>query len=247
MKSSVDTAKPLALVLVLMLLPTLAIGTSEAAQDGLSGIWEGAIEVPNQPLGVIVTLRSASDGSWSGTIDIPAQNLAEFPLSNIAADDGTVTFAMVGVPGDPVFRGVWDPPSATISGDFEQGGGNVPFSLTRTGDVDPVESTALDPALAAEVVGDWSGELNAGGQNLRLVFHIVAAADGSLSGTMDSPDQGQNGLGLSAVAFDGTTLRVDLTYAGAYFEGDLSPDGNAIAGSWNQGGGAAPLTVTKQR
>ena len=43
-----------------------------------------------------------------------------------------------------------------------------------------------------------------GGQALRLAFHIEAGADGSLTGTMDSPDQGQTGLMLSDIAFDGT-------------------------------------------
>ncbi len=254
MKSFVVVSRFPAALLAASLLSAPASATPSAApsaappvsQEGPSGVWEGAIEVPNQSLGVIVTLRDGGDGTWAGTIDIPAQNLAEFPLSDVAVNDGAVTFRMAGVPGDPAFRGTWDAAGETISGDFEQGGAVFPFRLTRTGDAETVESTGVDPELAAKVVGTWSGRLDAGGQVLRLAFHIQAAADGSLSGTMDSPDQGQTGLGLSSVSFDGTTFRADLTYAGAYFEGNLSADGSEIAGSWNQGGASLPLTVTKQ-
>jgi hypothetical protein len=42
-----------------------------------------------------------------------------------------------------------------------------------------------------------------------------------------------------------TTLRIDLTYANAYFEGAMAGDGNSFDGNWNQGA-ALPLTVTKQ-
>ncbi len=236
------------LLLILMLAPLAAVAAPAGVQDGPSGVWEGAIEVPGQAIEIIVTLRGSEDGAWAGTIDIPAQNLAEFPLSDVAVAADSVTFAMAGVPGDPLFIGTWNAEPQTISGDFEQGGGALPFSLERVGDAAPVETTAttMDPEVAAKAAGTWSGSLAAGGQALRLIFHIEADADGSLSGTMDSPDQGQTGLTISEIAFDGATLRVDLTYAGAYFEGDLSADGSSVVGSWNQGGASVPLTVTKQ-
>ena len=189
--------------------------------------------------------RGSADGAWVGTIDIPAQNLADFPLSDVAAGAESVTFAMSGIPGDPVFSGSWDAEAQTISGDFAQGGGVFPFSLTRTGDVAAAEPASTDPETAARVEGTWSGTLNAGGQALRLIFHIEADG-GSLSGTLDSPDQGQMGMPISAVAFDGTTLRVDLTYAQAFFEGAISADGTTLDGSWNQGGGSLPLALQKQ-
>jgi hypothetical protein len=227
---------------LLLLLPFDA----DAAQEGPHGVWNGAIEVPGQPLAITVTLRSDSDGVWSGTIDIPAQNLAGMPLSAITVSDNSVGFAMAGVPGDPVFTGTWDAAGEAIDGDFRQGGGSYPFHLARSGDAGPAAArTAVDADTAAAVTGTWSGTLAAGGAELRLIFRL-AYADGALSGTMDSPDQGQTGLPLSEVAFDGNLLRLDMTYAGAYFEGELAEDGASIAGNWNQGGAAVPLTLQKQ-
>ena len=238
-------ARDLGSVLLALLMLSSAFAAPAAAQDGPSGVWEGAIEVPGQALQVIVTLRSGGDGAWVGTIDIPAQNLADFPLSEVVAGAESVTFAMSGIPGDPVFSGTWDATAQTISGDFRQGGGVFPFTLTRTGDAAATETASTDPETAARVAGTWSGMLNAGGQDLRLIFYIEADG-GSLSGTMDSPDQGQTGMPISAVVFDGTILRVDLSYAQAFFEGALSADGTTIDGSWNQGGGSLPLMLQKQ-
>ena len=48
----------------------------------------------------------------------------------------------------------------------------------------------------ADVVGSWIGTLNAGGQQLRLVFHIERDASGTLTGALDSPDQGAYGMAL---------------------------------------------------
>ena len=85
------------------------------SQADPSGVWQGTLEIPTQALEITVTLRTGADGALSGTIDIPAQNLADFPLSDIAVADGSITFAMAGVPGDPVFKGSWDAAAQTIS------------------------------------------------------------------------------------------------------------------------------------
>ena len=234
------------LLFLVVLIVSLPSGVIARPQDGPHGVWTGAIEVPGQTLEIIVTLRATAGGNWTGSIDIPAQNLSDFALSDVAVAAGSVTFTMAGIPGEPLFLGSWDAEKQTISGDFEQGGQAFPFSLSRTGDAQPAPSTvSVDAATAAKVVGSWSGALSTGGGELRLIFHIEYA-DGSLSGTLDSPDQGQTGLAASAVAFDGTTLRVDLSYAQAFFEGTLSADGSEIEGNWNQGGGSLPLTVQKQ-
>jgi hypothetical protein len=232
----------LSLLIAVLLLPT----ATADAQEGPQGVWEGAVEVPGQPLGVVVTLRSSASGAWSGTIDIPAQSLADFPLSDVTVDGDAVSFAMSGIPGNPAFSGTWSAAEQSIRGDFLQGGGSYPFNLDRTGDAPMMDSSGtVDADTAAKVVGTWSGALSAGGGQIRLVFHITYA-DGALGGTMDSPDQGQTGLQLTSVSFDGTTFRADMTYAGVFFEGALADDGASIVGNFNQSGVAVPLTVEKQ-
>ncbi len=49
-------------------------------------------------------------------------------------------------------------------------------------------------AYSQDVTGDWQGSLSAGGAELRLVLHITKGADGALKATLDSVDQGANGI-----------------------------------------------------
>lgn len=104
---------------------------------------------------------------------------------------------------------------------------------------------ALTFSLAAGLEGDWSGALEAGGQKLRLVVHLKAAPDGSLSGSLDSVDQGANGLPLSAVKISGDEVALELAVAQASFVGRLNPARDEMKGEWRQGGAALPLTLAR--
>ena len=99
-------------------------------------------------------------------------------------------------------------------------------------------------AYAQDVTGTWQGTLSAG-KELRVVITISSAAAGGLSGTMYSIDQGGQGISLNAVTLQGRTVRFAVSAIGGAFEGQLSANGNAIAGNWSQGGSPLPLTLTR--
>ena len=107
----------------------LCAGAPSHAQGSVAGLWKGQIEIPSQPLTVHVNLAE-DDGGWTGSIDIPAQGATALPLGGIAIGDGSsVTFAIQGVPGDPVFSGRLE--GGVIRGQFRQGGAEFPFTLGR--------------------------------------------------------------------------------------------------------------------
>lgn len=94
-------------------------------------------------------------------------------------------------------------------------------------------------------VGSWMGTLTLGGTDLRVVFHLEREADGRLSGTMDSPDQGATDLSISRVLVQADTLRLEVpSIAGAY-AGVLEDDTRTLEGQWVQGGARLPLTLEK--
>ncbi|HEX6973723.1 MAG TPA: alpha/beta fold hydrolase [Vicinamibacterales bacterium] len=95
------------------------------------------------------------------------------------------------------------------------------------------------------IEGDWQGILAAGGQNLRLAFHIKRAEGALLTGTLDSLDQGALGLRIDTVTFSGSTVRFDMKAPLARYEGTLSADGSKIEGTWMQGGASLPLMLTR--
>lgn len=96
------------------------------------------------------------------------------------------------------------------------------------------------------LVGTWVGALALpSGTSLRVVFHVTAAGDGTLSGTMDSPDQGASGIPLSDVSHVVADIHFGVSAIRAAFEGHLSTDHSSIVGTWSQGGLSLPLTLKR--
>jgi uncharacterized damage-inducible protein DinB len=94
--------------------------------------------------------------------------------------------------------------------------------------------------------GVWSGALNAGGTNLRLVLKVSKASDGTLTAKLDSPDQGATDLPVDSVTLQNTSLRFEMKQIGGLYEGTMNQDGSEIVGQWQQGGLSLPLTFKRQ-
>lgn len=98
------------------------------------------------------------------------------------------------------------------------------------------------PAQAQKVVGDWQGTLKAGAVDLRIVLHVVSGDNGTLSATMDSIDQGANGIPVTAVSLTGSTFVFSIDPIKGSYEGRINADGS-IEGTWTQGGSTLPLVL----
>ena len=61
------------------------------------------------------------------------------------------------------------------------------------------------------LVGTWSGKLNVGALSLSLVLHLEQA-DGYVTATIDSPDQGAKGIGAykEFLSDDSIALKIDM-------------------------------------
>ena len=79
---------------------------------------------------------------------------------------------------------------------------------------------------------------------IRLAF-AVKEADGKLTATLDSPDQGATGLPFPEADLKGGKVRIASKALGVAYAGKLSDDGKAIAGEWTQGGASLPLTMAR--
>ncbi len=97
-----------------------------------------------------------------------------------------------------------------------------------------IAAVGLAHAQTNDITGDWQGTLAAGSANLRLVLHVTEAADGSLKANLDSVDQGAN-IPVNSITFKDFKLSLSLDSIHGAYEGNVSPDGNAISGTWMQG------------
>ena len=88
--------------------------------------------------------------------------------------------------------------------------------------------------------GDWRATLDAGAAKLALILHIVRK-DGTLTATLDSPDQGATGLAVESITVDGKSLRFEMKSLGADYEGVFSSDGSQVDGEFRQQGQKLPL------
>ena len=105
-------------------------------------------------------------------------------------------------------------------------------------------SRADEPAKPSPLAGFWLGTLQIGAVPVRLAF-AVKEADGKLTATLDSPDQGAAGLPFPETELKGGKVRIASKALGVAYTGKLSDDGKAIAGEWTQGGTSVPLAMSR--
>src|SRR5204862_4602021 len=85
-------------------------------------------------------------------------------------------------------------------------------------------------SCAQDITGDWNGTLKPGGGELRLVLHITKNADGSLKATLDSIDQGANGIPVSAITLKDSKLNLTVNPVKGTYDGKVNADASEIAG-----------------
>ena len=95
------------------------------------------------------------------------------------------------------------------------------------------------------IAGNWLGTLKAGAVELRVLVKIKSTDEGTLSGKLDSLDQGVKDLPIDVLTLEDSELRMELKSIGAVFEGTLNPMRNKIDGNWRQGGNVLPLEFEK--
>ncbi len=105
----------------------------------------------------------------------------------------------------------------------------------------PAEGSAVSEAEKA-VIGIWNGTLKVPGLDLRLVFKIKETPEGTLTGTMDSIDQGAELIPVDSIQVAGGKVRFDIRAVNSYFEGVFDDQGKLI-GKWHQNGMAFPLNL----
>lgn len=96
----------------------------ENSLEMIEGVWDGSINVPNQPLPIFITFEKEI-----GTISIPIQNLSDYPLTSVTLKESDLFFEM-DLQGQRItFDGKIE--QDKISGTFTQQGQSFPFELTR--------------------------------------------------------------------------------------------------------------------
>jgi uncharacterized protein len=105
--------------------------------------------------------------------------------------------------------------------------------------------TIAQTADQRPIVGDWEGTLNPGAQpKKRIVVHITAEQDGTLSGSIDYPDQDTSGIQMTAITYKNPALHFESTPDLSAYDGTISKTNPpSIVGTFKQGGNSLSLTL----
>lgn len=104
-----------------------------------------------------------------------------------------------------------------------------------------VATLATASLYAQSLEGSWIGKLDLGMMSLNLVLNFTTDADGRLSCTMDSPDQGAKGIAAKVEKTGKDSVRVSVPTILATYEGVLK-DGE-LRGTFKQNGYSFPLNL----
>ena len=83
-----------------------------------------------------------------------------------------------------------------------------------------------------KIAGDYLGTLGP----LHVKLHLKVDPSGLVTGTLDSPDQGANGIPCAGFHLDGQVLSFTVPAVHGSWKGTVANDGASLSGTWDQGG-----------
>jgi hypothetical protein len=215
----------------------LALSPLCGAQAQIAGDWLGTLSAGGAQVHLALHIKAAEDGSLTATLDSADQGAYGIPVATITLKDSNLNLAVDAV--HATYEGTVNKDATEIDGTWTQG---MPLDLTfNRGRATPAPAAAK-LATPSDIDGSWTGTLDAGGAQLRIIFRIVNTQDG-LTAQMQSPDQVTIWIAASSVTRAGDTLTITLQGLGATFEGRISADRGTIDGTFTQGAANLPLLL----
>lgn len=99
------------------------------------------------------------------------------------------------------------------------------------------------PAEESPLAGDWTGRLDVPNARIHLALHVTRLEDGTLKGTLDSPEEGVKGAALEEIRLDLNLVRFRCKVLDASYFGKIG--GDTITGTLKQRGFAMKLVFQR--
>jgi pimeloyl-ACP methyl ester carboxylesterase len=211
-----------------------------AKPSDIDGTWSGTLDTGSAKLRIVFHITNTEDGLIA-TMDSPDQNLKGMPITSVTRNGTSIKIEAKQINGS--FSGSIAADLSSIDGKWSQNGAEIPMLVKRVKDQAQAE-VERKPAKPSDIDGAWIGKLDTGTLRLRIVFRITNTQDG-LTATLDSPDQGMNGLPGTAVTREGSSLKIETNQIDGIFAGKIAADATAIDGTWTQRGHSFPLALTR--
>jgi hypothetical protein len=234
-----------ALTLKRMTNPDMGAPLTEAdyaprVNSDVQGIWKGTVQAGPRQLAVTLKIAEPSAGNYRAEMDRVEWGGEHIPASSITREGDTIKigFHLLGN-----FEGRVNAGAGQLAGDWTEDGKPYPVVFGRMDGQAEQASKSYTPAGPLELQGHWKGTLELPNGQLHFVFHIAKLPDGSVSATMDNPDQGANNILATTAEF--TPPKVSIMWGGVrgVFNGALK--NGQLTGTWRQRGAVHPLTLSR--
>jgi hypothetical protein len=209
------------------------------AQSQIVGDWRGTLHAGGAELRLVLHVAAGKDGALAATLDSVDQGALGIPVTAISLNNSKLSLAVDAVHG--TYAGTVNKDASEIDGTWTQG---QPLELNFKRGAAMPPPVAAKPAAPSDIDGTWTGILNAGSTQLRIVFKLVNTQDG-LTAKMQSPDQSPLWIPATGVKRAGSSLTIEVKGIGAVLVGKIADGQTSIDGTFTQMGYAIPLSLQR--
>ncbi len=228
--------------LVSIVLLLLVASSASAAAPDFTGSWQGALEVGAASLRLRFDVRQDDAGGLTGDMYSLDQGSQALPCGVTASGD-TLRVEVAAIRGG--FTGVRAADGESIEGVWSQGGRKLPLTVRRRDGAADAEGTRVDDQPHGGLMpGAWVGALQVGAIRLRLQMN-VSESDGLLDVTMDSLDQGANGIPALIELDPERAVTFLVNSVGGRYAAVLDATGDTLTGKWTQGPQSLDLVMAR--
>jgi len=195
----------------------------------LEGDWAGALQVGETELQLVLHLSRDGQGQWHAKLDSLNQSVFGMEASSVTHEEDHLRFEIASVGAR--FQGKIQPDHRSIRGVWEQSGDGLPLKFEKRA---AGAASRAATAMVSKAEGTWQGAIEVTNMRMRLQMHISHDDKGKLLASVDSLDQGIQGIPAAKVTEANGELRFEIPAFQAEYHGTLGASRNEISGEWTQ-------------
>lgn len=192
--------------------------------------WFGTLDVKVTQLRLLVDVSTNEEGQQQAVLTSLDQGNSEIACDSFSLDGGEMKFAIESL-------------KASFTGNVAEDRTQVVGKFTQMGVTHDLTLARVTSVPKRQLIEAWIGDLQAGGQKLRLQFRQLKEAGEEII-LFDSLTQHAEGM-TAQMSREGDEISFKVPAVRGRFVGTLSDDGQTLEGEWSQMGAAYPLQLIK--
>jgi len=234
--------------LPVLLAAGLACAGARAATDP-AGRWEGAADVPGQPLRLVLDLDRDAQGRWAGSAILPGRGVKGAAVDGLAVSGCDVRLGLAAAfPGGETLQprlALACQADGTLAGTFSLGGRSAPVSLRRSGPAQ-VDRPPTGSPITSALAGTWTGRYELGGFPREVTLTLANGPGGTGGGQLVIVGKRTTTLQVDQVVQGREFVTLRASSAGFSIEGRFAPQDGVIDGAVSQGPFEAAIVLHRQ-